>query len=383
MAVDQLEGFTIGVTADRRAAEQTELLHRRGAEVLIGTSVHTENWADESAVSEATRRIIADPPDVLIATTGIGIRSWLSFAESQGMDTELHIALSAARIVARGPKAGGAVSQAGLEVADTEQSEQLDRLVGGLIRGGVSGQVVALQLFGAASPGAVQALEEAGARVITVVVYHWTLPQDVGPAVRLVKASLDGRLEAVTFTSRPALDHLFAIACREGLDGALRSALNRDVVCCCVGPVTAAAARAQGVDGPIFPERGRLGLMVRRLAEVLHSRHRHLASSGPDVVIQGCTVRAGARRVTLTRRERAVLDVLARRPGAIVSRPLLLREVWAGDGGLHVVDITVGRLRHRLQPLGLGIWATRRGYRLETTMSPQRSPVVSGAVQDV
>src|ERR1700722_3866901 len=208
MAVDQLEGFTVGVTADRRAMEQAELLHRRGAEVLVGTSVHTANWADDSAVSEATRRVIADPPDVLIATTGIGIRGWLSFAESQGMDSDLQIALSATRIVARGPKAGGAVSQAGLEVADTEQSEQLDRLVGGLIRGGVRGQVVALQLFGTASPAAVRALEEAGAHVITVLVYQWTLPTDIAPAIRLLKASLDGRLDAVTFTSRPALDQL-------------------------------------------------------------------------------------------------------------------------------------------------------------------------------
>ncbi len=365
-AVNQLEGFTVGVTADRRADEQAELLRRRGAEVVIGNTVRTENWADEVAISEATAQVIAEPPDVLIATTGIGIRGWLAFAETQGTDADLLVALAASRIVARGPKAGGAVQQAGLDVADTEASEQLDNLVDRLIRNGVRGKVVALQLYGSPAHRAVSALEDAGARVVAVPVYRWTLPDDHEPAVRLVKACLEGRLDAVTFTSPPSLDHMFAIAGREGLDEALRAAMNGGVLCACVGPVTAASAQAQGINDPVFPERGRLGLMVRRLAEVLHSRHRHLMTRRSDVVIQGCTVRSGSGRVTLSRREGAVLNVLARRPGAVVGRPLLLREVWTGSGSLHVVDVTVGRLRHRLQPLGLSIRSTpRRGYRLD------------------
>jgi DNA-binding response OmpR family regulator len=124
--------------------------------------------------------------------------------------------------------------------------------------------------------------------------------------------------------------------------------------------------------------------MVRRLAEVLHGRHRHLSTTDAEIVIQGCTVRAGSLRVTLSGRERAVLDILARHPGAVVPRPVLMREVWSGRGSPHVVDSTVGRLRERLQPLGLGIRATpRRGYRLETTTLTQLSQQGSRRVHDV
>src|SRR5690242_6702881 len=36
-----LEGYTVGVTADRRASEQAELLRRRGARVLDGPTIAT------------------------------------------------------------------------------------------------------------------------------------------------------------------------------------------------------------------------------------------------------------------------------------------------------------------------------------------------------
>ena len=36
-----LEGFVVGVTADRRADEQGDLLLRRGAHVLHGPVIHT------------------------------------------------------------------------------------------------------------------------------------------------------------------------------------------------------------------------------------------------------------------------------------------------------------------------------------------------------
>jgi uroporphyrinogen-III synthase len=279
--------------------------------------------------------------------------------------------LSVSRIVARGPKAAGAVAQAGLAVDEVESSETVDGVVAQLLARGVDGLVVAIQLYGAAMPRIIAMLEAAGARVVPVPVYYWTLPEDLDAAKRLIKACLESRLDAVTFTSPPAFDHLMTIARGDGLADELLVAMNRNLVCACVGPVTAAAAKRQGVHSPVWPERGRMGLMVRCLSEVLHTRHRHLPEMG-EVVIQGCSVQSHGEKVTLTRRETAVLNVLARRPGAVVARQALLREVWGGKRSPHVVEITIGRLRQRLEPVGLSILAMpRRGYHLEwvTTLS--------------
>jgi len=60
-----------------------------------------------------------------------------------------------------------------------------------------------------------------------------------------------------------------------------------------------------------------------------------------------------------------VLGILARRPGAVVSKKALLEEVWEGESDDHVVEVTVARLRHRLGAAGASIeTVVRRGYRL-------------------
>ena len=57
-------------------------------------------------------------------------------------------------------------------------------------------------------------------------------------------------------------------------------------------------------------------------------------------------------RIELTAREMAVLLVLARNAGRVVSRTQLLQEVWEEDydGSQNVVDVYVGYVRKKLEP---------------------------------
>jgi uroporphyrinogen-III synthase len=129
--------------------------------------------------------------------------------------------------------------------------------------------------------------------------------------------------------------------------------------------MSAEAAEAQGLASPAWPDRGRLGLMVRVLTEQLEGRHHRLDA---DVILQGSAVLWPGGVVRLSDRERAVLRILARRPGTVSGRATLLREIW-GDGGTdpHLVDVTMARLRRRLAPTGLRlVTVPRRGYRLES-----------------
>ncbi len=68
----------------------------------------------------------------------------------------------------------------------------------------------------------------------------------------------------------------------------------------------------------------------------------------------------------LPERERVLLEALAERPGAVVSKRALLRRVWGpGETDEHVVEVTIARLRQRLGVAGVGIETViRRGYRL-------------------
>lgn len=368
MSTGPLDGFVVGVTADRRSPEQAELLRRRGAEVLHGPSIATAYLASDDALRAATVAIVEHPPQYLAATTGIGIRAWFEAAQCWGLGDALLDALGATRIVARGPKAAGTVQAAGLTVWRSAANEQMDQLLAHLLAEPLDGARVAVQLYGTSAPEITGALRAAGAEVLEVPVYQWRTPDDPGPALRLVQSAIDGRLHAVTFTAAPAVTNLFALAAEAGVDDALRDAFNRrGVVAACVGPVCARGAFESGVTGPLVPDIGRLGLLVRALCDRLVSARRTVPMAGVDVVLQGLVAMVGEDRVRLNCRERALLDTLAARPGTVFSRPALVREMWSATGAdPHAVAVAIARLRPRLGPAGAALVAVPgRGYRLE------------------
>ena len=103
-----LRGFRIGVTSDRRSADLIAALERRGAQVLHAPAlVIALNDHDDSLVTE-TRRLIAARPDVVLVTTGYGMRRWFEVADAAGIGADLTAVLQADRIFARALRADDA-----------------------------------------------------------------------------------------------------------------------------------------------------------------------------------------------------------------------------------------------------------------------------------
>ena len=363
-----LEGYTVGVTADRRAAEQCELLRRRGARVIDGPTIATAYLGSDERLRSATTALVDGPPEVLVVTTGIGIRAWIEAAQSWGLDRALLDALAGARIVARGPKATAAAQALGLEVWATSTDERMTgvRVLLGELEPGTR---VAVQCFGDDTSDVAASLADTGVPITMVPVYRWQRPVDTRPARLLVRAALEDRVHAITFTSAPAVRNLFSIAADDDVADALLDAMNTRVVAACVGPACADAARGAGITDPLAPSVGRLGLMVRALAERLHAARGTLDLAGTTVELQGHAVLVGDEHVALTRREAGVLAALAARPGAVVSPGTLLRTVWSSaSSDEHVVGVTVGRLRRKLGAASSAVRTVpRRGYRLDAT----------------
>ena len=317
---------------------------------------------------EATERVIADPPDLVVANTGIGMRGWFAAADSWGLGEALFDALALARIYARGPKAAAAVHQWGLDVVASAPSERLAELVEMLAMGEVlQGSRVLFQRHGEEAPATMAALEAAGAAVDQVAVYDWTMPDDERPALRLVDAIVARRVHAVTFTSAPSLRNLVAIAEEHGSADSLReSFVSGRVLAACVGPVCAGAAVASGLGPPIVPERFRLGPLIRRLSDVLAATEQVVELGDRIIALHGTVAEVDGERVELTSREAGVLAGLAARSGKVVSKDALLREIWGEEGDTRVVEVTVARLRRRLGSVGGSIVAIpRRGYLLD------------------
>ncbi|WJV48401.1 uroporphyrinogen-III synthase [Streptomyces flavofungini] len=358
-----LSGFTVGVTAARRADELGALLQRRGATVLHAPALRIVPLADDSELLTATKELIVDAPDVVVATTAIGFRGWVEAADGWGHGEALLERLRGVELLARGPKVKGAVRAAGLTEDWSPSSESMAEVLDRLLGEGVAGRRIALQLHGEPLPGFVEALRAGGADVVLVPVYRWLPPADLTPVDRLLDAAVSRGLDALTFTSAPAAASLFARAEERGMAAELTAALRHDVLPACVGPVTALPLQSRGLD-TVQPERFRLGPLVQLLCQELPGRARSLPIAGHRVEIRGHAVVVDGELRAVPPAGMALLRALVRRPGWVVARAELLRALPGAGRDEHAVETAMARLRTALGAPKLIQTVVKRGYRL-------------------
>jgi len=383
---DQLEGFRIGVTSDRRSEDLIAAFERRGAEVLHAPTIKMAGVLDDGHLERETRAIIAARPSVLLATTSYGLRRWFEAADAMGVGHDLVEVLSAARVLVRGPKARGAVRAAGLDDSGMSERETTASLIDMVLDGPVAGAVVAVQLHGATDYEQLARLTDAGATVLTVRPYFWQEHEDRARVARLVAAIAAGGVDAVTFTSAPAADALLRAAEREGrLDAVLaafgaaplarpapgtfsgpfkvREAGFAGVLAAAVGPVTAEPLLEHGIE-PVVPERFRMGALIKLVCDELEtSRVLRLSTAFGSVLLRGRVAEVGGVRVTLSPVSLALFRRLVGAAGAIVPRD---RLALAAPEPLdeHAMDVAISRLRQSLPEPKLVETVIKRGYRL-------------------
>ena len=372
-----LAGFTVAVTAARRREELTALLQRRGARVVEAPAIRIIPTGDDDELRAATEGCIAQAPDVVVATTGIGFRGWMEAADGWGLGEQLRTRFADAELLTRGPKAKGAVRAAGLAEAWAPASESTDEVLRRLLAEGVVGRRIAVQLHGEPLPDFVDALTRAGATVLQVPVYRWVPALDIRPLQRLVEQIAVGQVDCVTFTSAPAVASLLTVARDTGREGALLGALRDGVLAACGGPVTAAPLERLGVP-TVQPERSRLGALVRTVVEELPVRRTRAVQAGPhQLALRGHDVLVDGRPVALTIRQAGVLSALVAAAGRVLTRNELLARAWYDEpADEHAVEMTVARLRAALGPAGAVVeTVVKRGYRLAAPSQPAAAGV--------
>lgn len=363
VAVPPLAGFTVGVTAARRADELAALLERRGAVVVRAPVLRIVPLSDDAELLATTKELIDNAPDIVIATTAIGFRGWIEAADGWGIGEALLRRLGGVQLLARGPKVRGAVRAAGLIEAWSPASESMAEVLERLLDEGVEGRCIAVQLHGEPLPGFSESLRAAGARVVGVPVYRWMPPEDIAPVDRLLDGVLARSVDAVSFTSAPAAASLLERADRRGQLEALLIALRHDVLPACVGPVTALPLQAHDVPTR-HPERFRLGPLVQLIAGELPGRVRPLPVAGHRVEIRGHAAVVDGELHPIAPAGMSLLRALARRPGWVVPRADLLRALPGAGRDEHAVETAMARLRVALGAPKLIQTVVKRGYRL-------------------
>ncbi len=360
-----LTGCTILVTADRRAQELATALARRGAVVRHAPSLSIRGHVDDAELLAATRAVIAQPPDVVVVTTGIGFRGWVEAADAHGLAEDLHATLERARIVARGPKARGAIQAAGLTADWVAESETSAEIAEVLLDEGVTGQRLVIQHHGAGTDGLDTLFAAAGADVLSLVVYRWGPPPDPEVLRQSVVSAANGEYDAVVFTSAPGAEAWLTDAERAGVSTSLIDRFRAGgVVAAAVGPVTARPLERRGIT-PLQPARGRLGALVRTLVEHFGSaQHLERDTVRGRLCVRSKVALLDGEVLPVSPSGLEVLRLLASADGAVVSRSDVLAILPGDSQNPHAAEVAVGRLR---EAIGHDLVRTvvKRGYRLE------------------
>ena len=230
----------------------------------------------------------------------------------------------------------------------------------------LAGLRIVVQEHGQSLSMVAHALQRQGARVDVVTVYRVMSAEDPEPMFRMVDLIAERKLDAVTFTSAPAVAALMSVAGVTGRRDEVVAAFQADVIATCVGPVTAAAFEMWGVPTiyarPVAAgrddqaARDRAALSPRRAVD-RGRRATCSCSTATMVLLDGIEVR-------LSPAPLAVLQALVVNPGHVVSRGDLLAALPSGTAGSeHAVEMAVARLR---AALGTRVVQTvvKRGYRL-------------------
>jgi uroporphyrinogen-III synthase len=293
-----LEGLTIVVTGSRRAAELSTLVSNLGGTPYVVPTVGISIPADDGEIEPFLRELVGGA-DYAVFMTATGVRAMMNAAERLGMKKPVVDTLNSQKttVVARSGKPRGELARSGVKV---DASPPVDEATaGGILRllegRGLKAKKVAIVWHGSIngalkkgllSAGAVgvhecltyhysKTLEAEGAEVLRSIGFRYKAP-DEQAVVRLAEEIIgrERRIDAVTFTSPPAVANLFEVAAEHGLDGRLAEALRRgEIAVVAVGPSTRSELEeGHGVKVNVMPEVSAMGAMMKALADYAATR---------------------------------------------------------------------------------------------------------------
>lgn len=214
--------------------------------------------------------------DLVILLTGVGTRVLLEVVQSAGKRDEFVAALAETNVVPRGPKPLGVLRELCIPpwviVPEPNTWRELlaaiDSKVEGRTPGGrtLEGLDVAVQEYGVSNADLLKGLEQRGARVTTVPVYRWALPDDLEPLRSAITAVAEGQVDVALFTTATQVVHLLQVAGMMQKEAPLRSALGRMVVAS-IGPTTSEELRQQQISIDLEASHPKMGFLVRECAD--------------------------------------------------------------------------------------------------------------------
>lgn len=260
------------LTFESRMADTTvNLLHRQGVQALSAPSMQEVPLESHSEVFTFADQLFAGEIDILLCMTGVGTDMLVKTMKIRYDWKKIHKSLSNITIVSRGPKPAKVLRELEIPIdikvpEPNTWKELLEALDAHDKTADLTGKKVAIQEYGETNEQLNEALRERGAELVPTSIYRWALPDDLEPLKEGIRAILDGKVDAVLFTSKTQVHHVMKVADSMGTKEALQKAL-KNVTVASIGPICTKGLQVYGIEADFEPSRSKLAIFVKELVD--------------------------------------------------------------------------------------------------------------------
>ena len=261
-------GLNVAAFESRRADDMRRLIERHGGVAHVSPSMRDVAIEKNSHAVDFANRLMTGEIDAVIFLTGVGFRHLLTAVERHVDRKRFLDALSDIPTIARGPKPVAAMNEVGLSasirVPEPNTWRELLTTIDDQLP--IANLTIGLQEYGKTNPSLVAGLEARGARIISLRVYSWQLPEDIDPLIENVRAIANGLRDACLFTSAQQVANLLELAKQEQIRDDFVRGLRRSVVVS-IGPTTSQALVEEKIAVDFEPTHPKMGHMVLEAAQ--------------------------------------------------------------------------------------------------------------------
>lgn len=268
------DGLRVAGFESRRAVEMARLLEKTGVSAFVSPAMREVIREENRPVLDFAKCLVAGEIDVVVLMTGVGVRLILRALEGYVIRAAFLEALGRVTTIARGPKPVAALREFGLNATVRIGEPNTWRDILAACREGalnVEGLRVAIQEHGQPSAELEAGLVAFGARVTSVPVYQWALPEDIEPLRQNLRRIIVGEIDLALFTSSRQVVHMLHVAGQMGIEQQVREAFPRIVVGS-IGPTTSETLREHGIAVDFEPSHPRLGHLVGEAVLAVRNR---------------------------------------------------------------------------------------------------------------
>jgi uroporphyrinogen-III synthase len=263
-------GLRVLSLESRRSAEVAKLIRTYGGEPLTAPAMREIPLASNHPILEFAEALMRGAFDLVIFTTGVGVRTLLKIVSEHYDREQFLAALRSIKIAARGPKSSSALRELGIPIAVVAPEpftwRSLMSALEANLGSSLQGMNLAVQEYGTSNPELLTALAERSVSITRLLVYQWALPENIQPLREAVLALAHGHVDVVLFMNAGQVAHLFLMAERMGYAEALYEGFSSTVVGS-IGPSTTEGLSLHGLIPDFEPTQSKMGFLINEIAQ--------------------------------------------------------------------------------------------------------------------